>query len=40
VTAFLCDICGSPSGVGVSHEEGIVKGKVHPITGHEGPKEE
>jgi hypothetical protein len=40
VTAFLCDICGSPSSVGVNHEEGKVKGKVHPITGHEGPEEE
>jgi hypothetical protein len=40
VTAFLCDICGSPSSVGASHEEGTVKGKVHPIKDHEGPEEE
>jgi len=38
--SFLCDICGSPSSVGVSHEEGIVKGKVRHVTGDEGSEEE
>ena len=36
----MCDICGSSCSVGVSHEEGIVKGKFHLITGDEGPEEE
>jgi len=40
VTAFVCDICGSSYSVGVSHEEGIVEGKVQPfVTGHEVPEE-
>jgi hypothetical protein len=37
---FVCDICGSPTSVGVSHDEDRVKGKIHPITGHESSEEE